>query len=489
VHSEVRPDYNGAMKRSRIHWRRTKIVCTLGPATSSEKTIGRLIEAGMDVARLNLSHGSLEEHARFVETVRRIAGRSGANVAVMLDLPGPKHRIGKLAGGSVTLRRGRTVTLTERPVEGTESLLPVTLPNLAEGLRPGQMVLLDDGVFKVKVTEIRGHEVIGRVVVGGVLGEGKGVVVPGMPVTTPFLTEGLRQMIEFAVSQRPDFLALSFVATQDDVTQVRSILRRQGTDIPLISKIERRDALTHFDSILQASDAIMVARGDLGVEIPLERVPLVQKELIKKCNQAAKPVITATEMLQSMVTSARPMRAEASDIANAIFDGTDAVMLSGETSVGKYPVLAVKAMDRIARETEKDLPYELSLSQRRDRAAPMTEELIGYNACVTAQSLGAKAIVAFTQSGATAARVARYRPRPVILAVTPSDILGRLELIWGVHAFKKDVPSSTSALFSIACDLARELGLVRSGDLIVVTGGIPLGRSGSTNLLKVETIK
>ena len=474
---------------ARLHrWRKTKIVCTIGPATASEGMIRKLIEAGMDVARLNLSHGTLTEHAQYVDNVRRLSRSVGVEVAVLLDLPGPKHRIGKLAGGSVLLRKGAETVLTERQVAGDSSLLPVTLPDLVRGLRPGQTILLDDGALQIKALSVKGADVVGRVMVGGVLMEGKGVVVQGMPIAKPFLTDSLRGMIGFAVSQRPDYVALSFVTTPDDVLQVKRVLSERGADIPIISKIERREAVKAFDAILEASDAIMVARGDLGVEMPLEQVPLLQKEFIRKCNRAGKPVITATEMLQSMVSSPRPVRAEASDVANAIFDGTDAVMLSAETSVGKYPVQAVQMMDRISNETEKVLPYDLTLSQRRDWAGAVVGDLIGYDACLTAQKLGAKAIVAFTQSGTTAARVAKYRPRPVILAVTPVDICGRLVLYWGVHPFKRDIPESANGLFSVASTLAKDSGIAKPGDLIVVTGGIPLGQSGSTNLLKVEKV-
>jgi pyruvate kinase len=450
--------------------------------------VRKLIEAGMDVARLNLSHGTLAEHAEYVRLVRSLSRSLSVNVSILLDLPGPKHRIGKLTGGKARLRKGEKVTLTGRQVLGDSSILPVTLPNLARGVNPGQTILLDDGVLQVKALGVQGDDVLGRVTVGGVLVEGRGVVVPGMPISTPFLTDALRKFIDFAVSQDPDYIALSFVTKPDDVTGVKSILKGYGSDIPILSKIERGEAVKAFDAILEASDAIMVARGDLGVELPLERVPLLQKQIIRKCNRAAKPVITATEMLQSMVSSPRPMRAEASDVANAIFDGTDAIMLSAETSIGKYPVQAVGMMDRISRETEKELPYELRLGEKRDWPSAVVGELIGYDACLTAQRLGAKAIVAFTQSGTTAARVAKYRPRPAILAVTPVSISGRLVLYWGVHPFKRDIPDSAYGLFSVASEVAKEAGIAKPGDLIVVTGGIPLGQSGTTNLLKVEKV-
>ena len=476
------------MPQTRTRWRRTKIVCTIGPATSSEAAIRKLVQAGMDVARLNLSHGTLDEHARYVQIVRSVSSKLGIEVAILMDLPGPKYRIGRLKDGGVELRRGSRITLTDKDVEGTATLLPVTLPNLSEGISVGKTILLDDGALQAKVVGLSGTDVLARVTVGGTLQEGKGVVVPGAPITTPFMTDNLRDLLGFATAQRPDYIALSFVTRTQDIAETRNILKESGADIPLIAKIERREALKAFDGILEASDAIMVARGDLGVEIPLERVPLAQKEMIRKCNRAGKPVITATEMLQSMVSSPRPIRAETSDVANAIFDGSDAVMLSAETSIGKYPLQAVSMMDRIARETEKDLPYDLWLSERRTWARLSTEELIAYNACVTAESLGARAVVAFTQSGSTAGRVSKYKPRPTILAVTPADICGRLVLHWGVYPYRRQVPGSTSGLFDTASSLARDVGLANRGDLIVVTGGIPLGQAGSTNMLKVETI-
>ena len=479
------------MRKPLTHWRRTKIVCTIGPASNSETMIRKLIEAGMDVARFNMSHGSKAEHARQIKLVRKVGGELGVEVAVMLDLPGPKHRIGKLVGGQVTLREGEKVILTEKRVEGDARLLPVTLQGFARNVKPGQIVLLDDGALQVRVLRTGGVEVRGIVTAGGTLIQGRGVVVPGMPNPGLFVTKTLQQLILFAIKQHPDYIALSFVSRPQDIIDVRHILEEKGADIPIIAKIEKQGALESFGGILQASDAIMVARGDLGVEIPLERVPLVQKDIISSCNRAGKPVITATEMLQSMVTSVRPVRAEVSDIANAIFDGTDAVMLSAETSIGRYPVEAIKMMDKIVIETEKKFPYNSTLAERSSWVGNVTEELISYDACLTAQNLAARAIVAFTQSGSTAGRVSKYRPQPVILAIAPKEICGRLVLRWGVYPFQAEVvqtPGSISDLFRTAAELAKKVELAHRGDLIVVTGGLPLGVAGSTNLLKVEKI-
>ena len=477
------------MKRSRFYGRRTKIVCTIGPATSSAVMIERLIRAGMDVARLNLSHGKLSEHARYIQTVRKLSQRLGIEVAVLMDLPGPKCRTGKLKGGQATLKKGAPVVLTPRRVEGDAALVPVNLSSLPQDIKVGDTVLLDDGAMQLKVQGIDGTDVRCRVVVGGLLTEERGLVIPGMHTSGPFITDSLRQSMLFAIKHQPDYLALSFVSSTEDVAGVKAILQENNADIPIIAKIERGEAVRKFDSILQDSDGIMVARGDLGVDIPLERVPLVQKEIIRKCNQAGKPVITATEMLESMVSSARPTRAETTDVANAIFDGTDATMLSAETSIGKYPVQSVRMMAKIAVEAEKKLPYEQMLTDRGSWLEPQTDEIISYNACNTAHSLGAVAIVAFTQSGSTAGRVSKYRPRVPILAITPSNIVsGRLLLRWGVYPLQKDSPSSVDELFITAARLSKDLELSKPGDLIVITAGIPLGETGSTNLLKVHKI-
>ncbi|MEJ2047254.1 MAG: pyruvate kinase [Dehalococcoidia bacterium] len=425
------------MKQSRLYARRTKIVCTIGPA----------------------------------------------------DLPGPKYRTGKLKGRKAVLKKGAFLSFVTEQLEGDATKVSVNLPNLPKDVRPGDTVLLDDGAMELKVQQIEGDEVKCRISVGGILTEERGLVVPGMRNSGPFITEALRKALIFAISQSPDYLAISFVTSADDITGVKQLMTEQGADIPVIAKIERGDAVRNFNGILAASNGIMVARGDLGVEIPLEKVPLVQKEIIRKCNWAGKPVITATEMLESMVNSVRPTRAETTDVANAIFDGTDATMLSEETSIGAYPVQAVEVMDRIARETEKKLPYDMVLSEKRTRIEQRTEELISYNACVTAHSLGVHAIVAFTESGSTAGRVSKYRPRTTIIAMTPTEVIcRRLMLHWGVQPVRVSTPSSISALFAAASAMTKELGLCSPNDLLVITGGIPLGLAGTTNLLKVETV-
>ncbi|MFP3897839.1 MAG: pyruvate kinase [Dehalococcoidia bacterium] len=478
------------MKLSGLFARRTKIVCTIGPATRSAAMIEQLMRAGMNVARLNLTHGTYDEHSLHIRNVRKLSRRLSIPVAVLMDLPGAKYRTGKLKDGQVRLRKGAEVVLTTMHVVGDEALIPVNLATLPQDTKAGDTVLLDDGAMQLKVLEAEGSQVRCEVMVGGILTEGRGVVMPGMRTSGPFITDGLRECIDFAVKHRPDYLALSFVGSAQDVTGVRAILHDNGVDIPVIAKIERGAAVSKFDSILAASEGIMVARGDLGVDIPLEKVPLVQKEIIGKCNQAGKPVITATQMLESMVKAHRPTRAEVTDVANAIFDGTDAVMLSAETSIGKYPVPAVRMMARIARETEKKLAYEQILWEKGKWLEQKTDELISYSACHTAQRLGAVGVVAFTQSGSTAGRVSKYRPRMPVLAITPdAAVAGRLVLHWGVYPYQVGPASSIDDLFSTAARIAKESGLARRGDLIVITGGIPIAVIGSTNLLKVEEIE
>lgn len=469
--------------------RRTKIVSTLGPASDSPEMIERLIRAGTDVVRLNFSHGSFAQHARHISIVRKINRLIGHKTAVLIDLPGPKYRIGRLKDGRVLLNKGEMVTLSTQDIEGSSSVLPINLPELLRDVRKGDTILLADGILVLKVEQNFGTEIKCRVVTGGVLETGKGLVVPGRHVSAPFMTPIMKAALLNAIRQKPDFLALSFVSNPDDISKVKNILREKGADILLISKIERVEAVKNLDSILKVSDAIMVARGDLGVEIPMEKVPLIQKDIIRKCNHAGKPVITATEMLESMVNNSRPTRAETTDVANAIFDGTDAVMLSAETAIGKYPLAAVSMMARIAREVEKKLPYERMLIERGQWIEPETDELISYNACHTAHSLKAAAIVAYTQSGSTARRVSRFRPKTPILAINPSNkICGRLILCWGVFPVRAKKVSNISDTFKMAASLCRELKLAKPGELIVITGGIPFGQAGSTNMLKVEKI-
>jgi pyruvate kinase len=477
------------VKLTKYFKRRTKIVATIGPATGSASIIEQLIRAGMNVARFNLSHGTYREHARCIRMVRNAAKRLQVPVAILIDLPGPKHRIVNLRDDSVTLRKGSEVVLTTEPIEGDENRLPLNFATLPQLVKTSTKILVDDGAIQLRVLGTDENEVRCRVIVGGELTPNRGVVVPGISSYGPFITEESSGHLAFAIEQEPDYIALSFVSREEDIVKTRALLRKQGHEIPIIAKIERKQAVTNFDRILEASDEVMVARGDLGVDLPIQKIPLVQKDIIKKCNQAAKPVITATQMLESMITSARPTRAEVTDVANAIFDGSDAVMLSAETSTGKYPVEAVMMMTSIAREVEGEISYEDTLAERSAWLKPETDELISYNACHIASRLRAAAIVAFTQSGSTAQRVSKYRPRAPILALTISELVSRrLLLYWGVRGVKITEPSSLIELFATAARYCKELGLAKAGDLIVITGGIPIGTAGTTNLLKVEQI-
>jgi len=477
------------MKQAAYLKRRTKIVCTIGPATGTTSAIERLITAGMNVARLNLSHGSFRTHTRYVRNIRRVSKNLGIPVAILIDLPGQKYRTGRLKGGSTILEKEARVTLTTGDFEGNAASIPIDLPNLAQKVKTGDTVLLDDGAIELRVLGKKDNEVTCRVTSGGVLTERRGLVVPGMDSPELYISETMRNHVLFAIEQKPDYLALSFVSRYEDVTAVRTLLKDNNQNIPIISKIERVQAVKKFDDILSVSDGVMVARGDLGVDITLEKIPMIQKEIIEKCNRAGKPAITATQMLESMVNSRRPTRAEVTDVANAIFDGTDATMLSEETSIGKHPVQSVRMMARIALETERGLAYEDMLTERGKWLRRETDEVISYNACHTAQSLGAAAIVAFTQSGSTAKRVSKYRPRVPIIALTPSDIIsGRLLLHWGVYPFRIKAASSVDDFFATAARLAKEIGAAKKDDSIIITGGVPIGVTGSTNLLKVEKV-
>ena len=468
---------------------KTKIVCTIGPASGSTSVIEELIRAGMNVARLNFSHGTLEEHAGYIRNIRKAASKLNIPVAILQDLAGPKIRTGKLGKKKVQLKEGAGFTLTTAKVRGNEHSVTVNLPELAENVKRGDFIFLDDGAIKLEVVNTTRDAVRCRVILGGVLGWEKGVNVPGVNLKIPSCTEKDFHDLSFGIEHEVDFVALSFVREARDMLRVRNFLKKRGADIPLIAKIEKWEALENLDKILAASDGLMVARGDLGIEIPLERVPLAQKEIIRKCNHAGKPVITATQMLESMINAPHPTRAEVTDIANSIFDGTDAIMLSGETAIGHYPVEAVQVMMKIALNTEAALPYSKMLLDKGADLEPKTDDAISYAACHTAHQLGAAAIVAFTSSGSTARRVAKYRPGIPILSATPSSRQRRRLLIsWGVYPYEIAEPSSIADLLAQGSRLSLETGVARKGDLIVITAGIPIGVEGTTNLLKVERV-
>ena len=469
--------------------RKTKIVCTIGPASEELSVLKRLMEAGMNVARLNFSHGSHEEHALRIERIRRAAAETGKTVAILLDTKGPEIRTGDLREGEVELKEGETFILTAEPVEGDASRVSVSYAGLPEDVHPGSTILIDDGLIKLTVVEVRGKEIVCRVVNSGLLKNRKGVNVPGVRIQLPGITSKDAEDILFGLERGIDFIAASFVRKKEDVLEIRKLLEDRGADIPIIAKIENQEGLDNLDSILEVADGLMVARGDLGVEIPAEEVPLVQKRMIRKCNLLGKPVITATQMLDSMQRNPRPTRAEASDVANAILDGTDAIMLSGETAAGKYPVEAVETMARIASRAESALRYRDLFRQRSRELEVSITDSISQAVVHTAEALNCAAIITSTESGHTARMVSKYRPRAPIVAVTPhEEVMRKLTLVWGVHPVKGREVNSTDEMLQSAIDSSLAANTVRHGDLVVITAGVPVGQPGTTNLIKVHVI-
>ena len=468
---------------------RTKIVCTLGPACDDDETVRAMIRAGMTVARINFSHGDHATHAARIARVRRIAPEEKVVVAVLGDLQGPKLRVGAIAGGSVVTQAGRDIVLTLRNVPGSPQEVTLPHPELVNALRPGQRLLLDDGQLEFVVTEANPPDIRCQVVTGGPLGSHKGVSAPGAQLNLSALSDKDREDARFAVEQKVDYLALSFVRTGDDVCELRDLLRTLDSTIPIVTKIEKAEAIANFEDILQCSNGIMIARGDLGVETPAESVPLVQKRLIRRCNLRGIPVITATQMLNSMITSPRPTRAEASDVANAILDGTDAVMLSGETATGQYPVQSVQTMARIAEMTEPQFPYETWLADAKSEEHAI-DAAIGRATVDIAEALGAKVIATLTHSGRTARLIAQYRPNiPIVAAATTAQVQRQLALVWGVVPLLTQHHPTTDDRIQAATGLSVQSGLARSGDLIVIAAGMGSPQNRRTNLLTVQMIE
>lgn len=470
--------------------RKTKIVCTLGPASNDKETLLEMAEKGMDVARFNFSHGDHQEHKHRMDLIKEIEQEVNRPLGIMLDTKGPEIRTGDLAEGEVELKQDEKIILTTEKVEGTAEKVTVQYQGLPEDLKPGNMILVDDGLIELEVEEIEGSEVFCRIVNGGTLGSRKGVNLPGVNVQLPALTDKDRNDIRFGVEQGVHFVAASFVRKASDVIEIRKLLEEAGAeDTKIIPKIENEEGVENIDDIIEVSDGIMVARGDLGVEIPAERVPIIQKQLIRKCNEAAIPVITATQMLDSMIRNPRPTRAEASDVANAIFDGTDAIMLSGESAAGKYPVKSVETMARIARETEDSISYTRKIAGIKEPRSNTATEAISYASCETAVNLEAQAIITATGSGLTARKVAKYRPPIKIVAVTPNARVQHfLTLIWGVYPLVSAVTDSTDEMIENATQVALEKGLVQDGDMVIITAGAPVGIPGTTNLIKVDVV-
>jgi pyruvate kinase len=445
--------------------------------------------AGMDVARLNFSHGTHEEHVVTIAAARQAIAEQHSNVALLLDTKGPEIRIGIFAEGSVILKEGEHFKLITDEVIGSETGVHVNYRGLVHDVEPGMKILLDDGLIILEVMETTANEIRCLVLNGGELTNRKGVNVPGALLSLPAMSDKDREDIVFAVKNDLDFIAASFVRKPSDVLAIRAILEEHRSHIQIIAKIENQEGVDNLDKILAVADGIMVARGDLGVEIPTEDVPLVQKMIITKCNSVGKPVITATQMLDSMIRNPRPTRAEASDVANAIFDGTDAVMLSGETAVGRYPLETVQTMARIAERAETALHYAQMLENFDPPAERSVTDAISYATCYAAQELGAKAIITATQSGFTAKAVSKYKPKARIIAVTPREPVARkLALTWGTFPVLCRPTNSTDEMFATAIEAALGSGYISNGDLVIITAGVPVGVSGTTNLLRVHTV-
>jgi pyruvate kinase len=464
--------------------RRAKIVCTLGPATSTPAAIRQLVDAGMDVARLNMSHGSYSDHERAYELVRKASDESGHGVGIVADLQGPKIRLGRFAHGPVELEEGARFTITTRDVPGDGDICSTTYDGLPGDVEVGDPVLIDDGKVRLEVTAVKGTEVTTRVVVGGTVSDNKGINLPGVAVSVPALSEKDKEDLRFALHLTVDFIALSFVRSAKDVEDVRTIMEEEGIFLPVVAKIEKPQAIEKLDEIIKAFDGFMVARGDLGVECPLEDVPMIQARVVDLARRNAKPVIVATQMLESMMTNPRPTRAEASDVANALLDGADAVMLSGETSVGAYPIETVRTMARILESTERNGMHRMAQIDWQ----PQTKGgVIAKAATEVAERVGARYLVAFTQSGDSARRLSRHRGDIPILAFTPlAAVRSQLSLSWGIETFKVSPVEHTDEMVKQVDEALLKIGRVTDGDLVVIIAGSPPGIPGSTNALRVH---
>lgn len=472
--------------------RKTKIVCTIGPASESEEMLEKLMLAGMNVARLNFSHGSHEEHKGRIDTIRKVSARLNKNIGILLDTKGPEIRTNNMKNGLIELTKGSEVTVKTTEIEGTSEAFSVTYEKLAEDVEVGSTILLDDGLIEltVKSVDVNTGDVVCHVENTGELKNKKGVNLPGVKVNLPGITDKDASDIRFGIDQNVDFIAASFVRRSSDVLDIRSILEeKENNTIKIIPKIENEEGIDNIDEILQVSDGLMVARGDMGVEILPEAVPMVQKQLIQKCNKLGKPVITATQMLDSMQRNPRCTRAEASDVANAIYDGSDAVMLSGETAAGLYPEEAVRTMQNIAVAAEEAQDYKKLLSDRSKMIDTNLVNAIGVSVAHTALNLNVESIVAATESGATAQTISKYRPQSHIIAVTPNETTARhMTLVWGVLPVVKKGKQTTDELLNNAVSTAVNTGLVDNGDLIIITAGVPTGESGTTNLMKIHLV-
>ena len=469
--------------------RRTKVVCTIGPACSSPKILQGLIEVGMDVARFNFSHGSHKEHAEAINQLKVLSAQLGKRVSILQDLSGPKMRIGKLKKKRIELAPHSKLILTIRKTSGDKSEVSINYPELVEVLKVGDRILLADGELELQVISTTQTDINCEVVVGGRLFSNQGLNAPGISLRKPVPTQKDIEDLRFGISQGVDWVAQSFVRSADEIKNLKSMVRQQGSDASIMAKLERQQALDDLDRILEETDGVMIARGDLGLEIPIQQVPLVQKEIIRKANLAGKPVVTATQMLESMMLSPRPTRAEVADIANAIFDGTDAVMLSGETAAGKYPLAATRTMTEVVAATEGKIDY-----LERSKSRPMgvgddVEDAIAHAACDTALRIGAGVIICCTRTGQTARLVAKYRPDAVIAAASPyEETLQKVVLFWGTYPIRIALAENTDAVIKDSKKAVLESGLAAPGDRVVMVAGVPVDAPGTTNMIKADLL-
>ncbi|MCD8390900.1 MAG: pyruvate kinase [Firmicutes bacterium] len=470
--------------------RKTKIICTMGPATDSEKVLKELMESGMDVARLNFSHGTHEEAKVRMDRIKKVREELDIPVAILLDTKGPEVRIKTFKDGKAELKAGQMFTLCSEDVEGDESQVSITYKDLYSDINVGTRILIDDGLIELEVVNIKDKKIICNVVNGGVLSNQKGVNIPNISLSLPYMSQKDEEDLLFGIEQDVDFVAASFVRTADDVLEVKRVLEKNGgKDIGVIAKIENAEGVENIDAIIHESDGIMVARGDMGVEIAMQDLPSIQKQLIKKTYRAGKVVITATQMLDSMIRNPRPTRAEVTDVANAIYDGTSAIMLSGETAIGKYPAHTVKTMATIAEKTEQDIDYVRRLEKMDFDSNMDVSNAISHATCTTAHDLNASAVIALTYSGGTAKQISKFRPNCPIIAPTLSKKARRkLNLSWGVVPIMSEARNNTDELFEHAVECAQTTGIVKNGDLVVITGGAPIGISGTTNIMKVHLV-
>ncbi len=469
--------------------RKTKIVCTLGPATDRDGVLRELLLAGMDVARFNFSHGSHEEHKRRLDALKALREELHLPVAAMLDTKGPEIRLKTFAKGSVQLRTGQEFTLTTEDIVGDESRCAITYGELPQDVKPGQTILLDDGLVRLTVLETTASTIRCRVENDGVMKDRKGVNVPNVRLSMPYMSQRDREDILFGIQQGFDYIAASFVRTAADVREIRRLLDEQNSNIQIIAKIENQEGVSNLADILAAADGVMVARGDMGVEIDFTEIPIIQKDMIAQCVAAGKPVITATQMLDSMIEHPRPTRAEITDVANAIYDGTSAIMLSGETAAGKYPVEAVRTMDAIAERTESDINYSKRMRNMANQGRLSIAAATAHAACTTAMDIGADAILTVSKSGTTAKLVSRFRPGTTVVALLMEPQVQRqMALYWGVVPLTMPQASSTDELVEFAVQAAENADIIHQGDLVVVTAGVPVGVSGTTNMIRVRQV-